>query len=52
MEEHFQHVKALAAKISNQILMASTISTNRLDSGKFNRLAGFGTFFGVKIDKG
>ncbi len=48
LEEHFQHVKALAAKISNQTLMASTIRTNGLDSGKFNRLMGFGTFFRSK----
>lgn len=48
LEEHFQYVKALASKISNQTLMASTIRSNGLDSGKFNRLVGFGTFFRSK----
>ncbi|WP_252249200.1 hypothetical protein [Clostridium sp. VAP23] len=45
LESHFQHVKALATKLSNNTLMASTIKKNQLDSGKFNRLVGFGTFF-------
>jgi hypothetical protein len=45
LESHFQYVKALANKLSNQTLMASTIRSNGFDSGKFNRLVGFGTFF-------
>ena len=45
LESHFQHVKALANKLSNNTLMTSTIKRNGLDSGKFNRLVGFGTFF-------
>jgi site-specific DNA recombinase len=48
LEDHFQNVRASAAKLSNQTLMASTIRTNGLDSGKFNRLLGFGTFFETK----
>lgn len=48
LEEHFKNVKALAAKLSNQTLMAPTIRTNKLDSGKFSRLVGFGTFFKCK----
>jgi hypothetical protein len=51
LEDHFQHVKALAAKLSNQTLMASTIRSNKLDSGKFNRLVGFGTFFRSKDEQ-
>jgi hypothetical protein len=45
LEVHFSHVKRLSAKLLNQTLMAQTIRINGLDSGKFNRLVGFGTFF-------
>lgn len=48
LEEHFQNIKILSNKLSNETLMAQTIRQNRLDSGKFNRLVGFGTFFESK----
>lgn len=48
LEEHFQYVRTLAAKLSNQTLMASTIRANGLNPGKFSRLVGFGTFFEIK----
>jgi len=51
LEDHFKNVKASAAKLSNHTLMASTIKANGFDSGKFNRLAGFGTFFESKEGK-
>ena len=49
LEEHFQHVKTLATKLSNQTLMANIIRNNGLNSGKFHkRFPGFGTFFKTK----
>lgn len=45
LEQHFEDVKTMSLKLSNETLMASTIKANGLDSGKFNRLKGFGTFF-------
>lgn len=48
LEEHFIHVNAIAAKLNNITLMSSTIKANALDSGKFGRLVGFGTFFESK----
>lgn len=50
LEVHFQHVKAMANKLSNNTLMVSTIRRNGLDSGKFKRLLGFGTFFKTNED--
>lgn len=48
LERHFGHVQAVAATLSNETLMSQTIKRNGLDSGKFNRLQGFGTFFEVR----
>jgi hypothetical protein len=45
LERHFEHVRTSAKKLSNETLMSQTIKTNGFDSGKFNRLQGFGTFF-------
>lgn len=45
LEEHFMYVNALSKKLSNETLMKDTIISNGFDSGKFNRLVGFGTFF-------
>ncbi|WP_394526919.1 hypothetical protein [Lacrimispora sp. JR3] len=45
LEKHFEHVKAISHKLSNETLMSQTIKKNGFDSGKFNRLQGFGTFF-------
>lgn len=50
LEAHFQHVKEMASKLGENTLMASTIRKNGLDSGKFKRLVGFGTYF-KSIDK-
>ena len=51
LEKHFEHVKAMAAKISNTTMMSATIKANGFDSGKFNRLKGFGTFFRAMGDQ-
>ncbi len=48
LEEHFISIKASAAKLNNETLMSTTIKSNNLDSGKFGRLSGFGTFFESK----
>jgi len=45
LERHFEYVNAMSHKLSNETLMSQTIKKNKFDSGKFNRLQGFGTFF-------
>ena len=50
LEQHFLHVKKISEKLNNQTLMSNTIKSNGLDSGKFKRLIGFGTFFKTTID--
>ena len=50
LEEHFSYVKKISEKLNKQTLMSNTIKTNGLDSGKFRRLQGFGTFFKTDIN--
>jgi len=46
LEDHYNHVKRIAASIEQETLMDITIRENGFNSGKFPpRMTGFGTFF-------
>lgn len=51
LEVHFENIQILSNKLSSKTLMAQKIRQNKLDSGKFNRSVGFGTFFESKTGK-